>query len=194
MSVSINGAAAGLYFVGQASKQINFVVPLGVAAGRQTVVINSRMGGGKQLRGFLIIVPAQPDIFTTTNDAGGRAAVLNVTNPMSPTPEPFNVTSTDGSGNTVATVLEVTLTGVRSASTAEVSIQIVGATATTTITGDSIIRVQPNREMPGFDIIQFRLPAALAGAGDVPIIVTVSRSTASFVSRPAATAPHITIN
>lgn len=194
VSVSVDGAAAGLYFVGQASKQINFVVPLGVRAGIQTVVINTRMGGGKQFRGFLTIVPAQPDIFTTTMDAGGRAAVVNVTNPMTRTPEPFNVTSTDASGNTVATVLEVSLTGVRSATAAEVTVSIVTAAGTTNITGDSIVLVSPNREMPGWDLIQFRLPASLAGAGDVPIVVTVTRSGATFVSRPAATAPHITIN
>jgi uncharacterized protein (TIGR03437 family) len=194
VSVSVNGAAAGLYFVGQSSKQINFVVPIGVSTGVKTVVINSRMGGGIQFKGSILIVAAQPDIFTTTNDAGGRAAVLNITNPMSPTPEPFNVTSTDGSGNPVPTVLELTLTGIRGASTAEVKISIVGASTTTDITGDAIVRVAPNREMPGFDVIQFKLPASLAGAGDVPIIVTVTKTTGTFVSRPAASAPHITIN
>lgn len=194
VSVSINGAAAGLYFVGQSSKQINFVVPIGMSTGVKTVVINSRMGGGTQFKGSILIVAAQPDIFTSTNDAGGRAAVFNVTNPMSPLPEPFSVTSTDGSGATVPTVLEVTLTGARNATTAEVKISIVTASATTDITGDAIVRVAPNREMPGFDIIQFKLPASLAGAGDVPIIVTVTKNGVAFVSRPAASAPHITIN
>lgn len=194
VSVSVNGAAAGLYFVGQASKQINFVVPIGMTTGVKTVVVNSRMGGGIQFKGFLLIVAAQPDIFTTTNDAGGRAAVVNVTNPMARTPEPFSVTSTDGSGNTVATVLEISLTGIRTVVAAEVKISIVTATGTTDITGDSIILVTPNREMPGFDLIQFRLPASLAGAGDVPIIVTITKGGGTFASRPAATAPHITIN
>ena len=123
------------------------------------------MGGGIQIRGSLLIVAAQPDIFTSTNDAGGRAAVVNVTNPMARTPEPFNVTSTDGSGNTVPTVLEVSLTGVRTVAAAEVKISIVTATATTDITGDSIVRVGPNREMPGFDIIWFKLPASLSRRG-----------------------------
>ena len=193
VSVSVNGAAAGLYFVGKTSKQINFVVPIGMTTGVKTVVVNSRMGG-IQFRSFLLIVAAQPDIFTTTMDAGGRAAVTNITNPMSPTGEPFNVTSTDGSGNTVATVLELNLTGIRGATSSEVRVSIVTASATTDITGDAIVRVTPNLQMPGWDIIQFRLPASLAGAGDVPIIVTVTRSGATFTSRPAATAPHITIN
>ena len=194
VSVSVNGAAAGLYFVGQASKQINFVVPFGTSIGVKSVVVHTRLGGGTQIRGSLLIVPAQPDIFTTTMDAGGRAAVFNVTNPMSPTAEPFNVTSTDASGNTVPTVLEINLTGVRSATAAEVKVSIVTATGTTDITGDAIVFVRPNREMPGWDLIRFRLPATLAGAGDVPIIVTITRAATTFVSRPEATAPHITIN
>jgi hypothetical protein len=42
------------------------------------------------------------------------------------------------------------------------------------------------------DQINLTLPASLAGAGDVPVIVTVNTGTA-FTSRPADTAPHITI-
>ena len=72
-----NGAAASLYFVGGTSKQINFVVPRGVSTGVATVVIHSNINNGSQLRGSVLIVAAQPDIFTTTNDAGGRAAVVN---------------------------------------------------------------------------------------------------------------------
>ncbi len=78
VSVSVNGAAAGLYFVGSTSRQINFVVPLGTKPGLATVVINSRLNGGTQLRGLIIIVAAQPDLFS---DAG-RAAIVNVTNPV----------------------------------------------------------------------------------------------------------------
>jgi hypothetical protein len=49
--------------------------------------------------------------------------------------------------------------------------------------------------MPGFDIINFALPASLAGAGDVPIQVTFNRTGAvPTASRPSDTAPHITIN
>lgn len=194
VSVSVDGAAAGLYFVGQSSKQINFVVPVGLTTGVKTVVVHTRLGGGTQIRGSLLIVAAQPDIFTSTMDAGGRAAVLNVTNPMSPTAEPFNVMSPDGSGNLVPTVLEINLTGVRSATAAEVKVSIVTSSGTTDIMGAGILLVRPNREAPGFDIIRFTLPATLAGAGDVPIIVTITRANAAFVSRPADTAPHITIN
>jgi uncharacterized protein (TIGR03437 family) len=186
VSVSVNGAAAGIYFVGQASKQINFVVPLGTVPGVATVVVNSRLNGGTQLRGLLQIVPAQPDLFSM----GGRAAILNVTNPASRTGEPFTVTSVDGSGNTVPTVLEITLTGVRGVTPAEVKVTV----GTTDITGASIVLVKPNLEMPGWDIINFTLPASLANSPDVPVVVTVTRGTSVFSSRPAATAPLITIS
>ncbi|CAN5657622.1 hypothetical protein BH18ACI4_BH18ACI4_14270 [soil metagenome] len=186
VSVSINGAAAGLYFVGRTSRQINFVVPLGTVPGVATVVVNSRLNGGTQLRGLLQIVAAQPDLFSS----GGRAAIVNVTNPAARTGEPFTVTSMDASGNTVPTVLELTLTGIRGVTPAEVRITI----GTTDITGDSIVLVRPNLEMPGWDIINFRLPASLANSLNVPVVVTVTRSTSVFSSRPAATAPLITIS
>ncbi|HEU4767139.1 MAG TPA: hypothetical protein VFS77_07180, partial [Pyrinomonadaceae bacterium] len=142
------------------------------------------------LRGLVQIIPVQPDLFTTTNDAGGRAIAFNVTNPNARTTEPFSVTSTDAGGATVPTVIELSLTGVRSATPAEVTVTV----GTTAISGSNILSVQPNREMPGFDIINFQLPASLAGAGDVPVVVSVARGGVSTSSRPADTAPRITIN
>lgn len=185
VSVSLNGAAAGLYFVGNSPQQINFVVPIGLGPGVVPVVINNN---GNVFRGFVLIVAAQPDIFTSTNDAGGRAVVRNVTNPLTPTMEPFTVKSLDSSGALVATVLEISLTGVRGATTTEVKVTV----GTTDIS--PALFVGPNRQMPGFDIITFALPESLAGAGDVPIVVTVTRSGAAFTSRPATSAPHITIS
>jgi len=194
VSVSVNGAAAGLYFVGNTSKQINFVMPIGLVSGLGTVAVNVLDAGANTdtlYRGLVQVIFAQPDIFTTTADAGGRAAAINVTNPMNRLAEPFSVTSDDGTGTSVPTKIELTVTGVRFAARTEVSVMV----GTTNITGDAIISVQPNREMPGFDIITFTLPASLAGAGDVPIQVTFTRGTQqTAVSRPADTAAHITIN
>lgn len=193
VSMAVNGYAAGLYFVGNAEKQINFVMPIGLAAGLGNVVVNILDAGANTdtvLRGLVQIIPVQPDLFTTTNDAGGRAIAFNVTNPATRTPEPFTVTSTDASGATVPTVIELNLTGIRSATIAEVTVTV----GTTAIAGSSIVSIQPNREMPGFDIINFQLPASLAAAGDVPVVVTVSRAGITTSSRPADTAPRITIN
>jgi uncharacterized protein (TIGR03437 family) len=182
VSVSVNGAAAGLYFVSDTDKQINFVVPIGVNVGLATVAVANN---DTLLRGNVQIINAQPDIFTSTHDAGGRAFAENVTDPMHPTLEPFGVT-TGGS----PTVIELTVTGIRFATRGEITVTV----GTTVISGDAIISVRPNVKMPGFDLIDFTLPAALAGAGDVPIQVTFSRGTTSTTSRPPETAPHITIN
>jgi uncharacterized protein (TIGR03437 family) len=192
VSLSVNGAAAGLYFVGNSSKQINFVMPIGLPAGLGTVAINVLDSGANTdtlYRGFVQVVVGQPDIFTSTNDAGGRARAFDITDISTVTTEPFNVTHTDSGGNTVATVIELNVTGVRFAAPAEITVTV----GTTAITGASIVAVRPNTNMAGFDIIDFTLPSSLAGAGDVPIQVTFARGITT-TSRPADTAPHIRIN
>jgi len=183
VSVSVNGAAAGLYFVRNSAKQINFVVPVGVSTGVATVAVANN---DTLLRGNLLIVSAQPDIFTTTLDAGGRAIAFNVTDPNNRTMEPFSVTT-----NGTPTIIELDVTGVRFATLTEITVTV----GTTVINGANIVAVQPNTKMPGWDIINFTLPDSLAGAGDVPVQVTFTRTGGiSTVSRPADTAPHITIN
>ena len=188
VSLSVNGAAAGLYSVGNTSKQINFVMPIGLPPVVATVAINIFDAGANTdtlIRGLVQILPAQPDIFTSTNDAGGRARAFNVTNPLSRTMEPFDVTT-----NGTATIIELNVTGVRFAIPGEITVTV----GTTAITGAAILSVQPNLEMPGLDNIRFTLPATLAGAGDVPVQVTFTRGPLTTVSRPADTAPRITIN
>jgi uncharacterized protein (TIGR03437 family) len=155
-------------------------MPIGLPTGVATVVINNN---GTVLRGFVVIVASQPDIFTTTNGPGGRAMVFNVTNPINRMGEPFSVTSDDGTGNQVPTVLEIDLTGVRGATASGITVTI----GTTDIVATFIAS---NPEMPGFDMVKVTLPASLAGAGDVPIIVRTSSAT----SRGTDTAPHITIS
>ncbi len=183
VSLSVNGHAAGLYRVFNADKQINFVVPIGVNVTPATVAINILdVGGGTDtlIRGLLQMTFSQPDIFTT---AGNRASAL--TAPPDNFPEPFNVTT---GGN--PTIIQLSVTGVRFAVPGEVTVTV----GTTAINGTGIISVGPNPNNPGFDIIQFALPASLAGAGDVPIQVQILKTQATTVSRPADTAPHITIN
>ncbi len=199
VSVSISSAAAGLYFVSPG--QINFVVPPGLLTTATTalpVVINNN---GAVTRTSLLVNAAQPDIFTTTNGAGGRAAVLNVTNPcISPTGEPFSVTTTVPKDSkttgvctvtgtdTVPTELLIMLTGVRSIGRTAYTVRI----GTTDLTGDAILSAGPSLTT-GFDQVVVRLPATLAAAGDVPVIVTVTISGVTYTSRAADTAPHITI-
>jgi uncharacterized protein (TIGR03437 family) len=197
VSVSVNGAAAGLYFVGDTPAEgISFVMPVGLSSGVATVVVNDqRNNNGTAFRGFVQIVPAQPDIFTSTNDAGGIAMVCNVTNPATSgsgcITGPFQVTSDDGTGTQVPTKLEIWLTGVRFAAIAETKVSFVNGMTTTDITPNS---VRPNTNKFGFDLINVTLPASLAGTApiDYKLIVTVTKN-GTFTSRPAATAPQVTI-
>jgi uncharacterized protein (TIGR03437 family) len=192
VTVSINSASAGLLSI--APGEIRFVVPIGLAPTTGTatypVVINNN---GSIIRSTIQINPAQPDIFSTTNDAGGRAIVLNVTNPAAPTPEPFTVTSLNMSGQTVPTILQIMLTGVRNVSRGQVTVTI----GTTAITGTANILLVGPTDMPGVDQINVQLPASLAGAGDVPIVVSVTINNVTYTSRPTTptdTAPRIRIN
>jgi uncharacterized protein (TIGR03437 family) len=181
VTLAINGASAPLYFVSPG--QINFVVPVGLAATSGTttypVVINNN---GVIIRGTIQILVVQPDIFTTTNDAGGRAAVFSVTGTSVEMAEPF----------TVPAVLRVVLTGVRGATKAQITVRI----GTTDLTGAAILTdalPRGTNQMPGFYQIDVQAPAALAGAGDVPVIVTVTNGGTTTSSRPADTAPRILI-
>jgi len=192
VSVSVNGAAAGLYFVGDSPAEgINFVVPVGLSAAVVTVAVNNQ---GTTNRGFVRLVPSQPDIFTSTNDAGGVAMVCNITNASAGCiPGPFQVTTTDlVTGMPVPTKLEIWLTGVRFALTSETKVSFVNGMTTTDITPTS---VRPNTNKFGFDFIDITLPASLAGTApiDYKIIVTVTKIGGPFTSRAAATASTVTI-
>jgi hypothetical protein len=191
--VSVNGSAAGLYFVGNDEKQIHFVVPISLTPGLGTVVVNinnTNTNIDTALRGFVQIVGGQPDIVTSANGPGGDARAVNVTNPNQRLDPPFNVTSSDGTA-TVATIVELSLTGVRGALTSEITVTV----GTTAISGTAIVAVRANENMPGLDFVNFTLPASLAGAGEVPIVVTFARAgQATTTSRSTATAPKIRIN
>ncbi len=181
-SISINGAACGIYSVTTTS--ISFAVPPGLVANSGTasypVVINSN---GTVIRGQVVIVAAQPDIFTSTNGPGGRALICNITRPLTPgcLMEPFNITSDDGTGTLVPTVLEIQLTGVRGTAASAITVTI----GTTVIVPSNVIVL----DQPGFQEIDLTLPAAV-DRGDLPIVVKVGTAT----SRPTDSAPHVTIN
>jgi uncharacterized protein (TIGR03437 family) len=184
VSMSINGAACGLYSVSTSPAQISFVVPVGLAPNSgidsYPVVINNN---GTVIRGRVAIVAAQPDIFTDSNGPGGRAVVCNITNPITPScvMEPFNVTSDDGTGTQVPTVLEIHVTGVRGTAAGSITVTI----GTTVIVPSNVILL----DQPGFEEIDFTLPLGV-DRGDLPIVITVGTAT----SRPTASAPQVKIN
>jgi hypothetical protein len=92
--------------------------------------------------------------------------------------------SLDSTGASVATVLEVHLTGVRGILPTETKVTI----GTTDIVPTSVRR---NTNMYGLDVITFTLPSTLV-AGDYPIIVTVTKG-GIFSSRESTTAAKIQI-
>jgi len=183
VSMSINGAACGLFSVSPTA--ISFVVPIGLApnsgAASYPVVINNN---GTVIRGLVVIVAAQPDIFSSTNGAGGRAVVCNVTNPSTPgcLVEPFKITSDDGTGTLVPTKLEIHLTGVRNN---------VAGTITATIGATAITAAQNmSTDLPGFDEVDIILPANVNTGPNLTLVITVGTAT----SRQTATAPLIRID
>lgn len=192
VSVSVNGAAAGLYFVGDSPAEgINFVMPVALATNVGTIAVNNR---GTLFRGFVQIVVSQPDIFSSTNGADGIATACNVTNTAISgcVIGPFKVTTADSTGTQVPTVLELHVTGLRLALASDTKVSFVNGTTTIDVTPSS---VRPNTNMFGEDLITMTLPSTLAGMApiDYRIIVTVTKSGGTFTSRPAASAPTITI-
>ncbi len=189
VTLSINGAAVGLQSVNQ--REITFVVPPGLpAATAGTVyplVVNS---GGVVFRTTIVLVPTRPDIFiaSPTPAPNGRARIFDVTNTVFRT-EPFSVTTVRiRGGRRVPTVLRVFLTGVNNVPASLISVRIrdVTLTATQLLTG-AVLRE------PGVYSIDFALPPALLGAGDVPIVVSVAAGGVTYNSRLDDTAPRFRI-
>jgi len=150
------------------------------------VVLNNN---GSVLKSTVVLVPARPDIFTFDGvGPGGRAKVFNVTNRV-PTTEPFTVfTVMIRGGRRVPSRLRLYLTGVENISTASISIRIGSVTLTGTNIASAAVPVEP-----GVYTVDFVLPSTLAGAGDQPIIVTVSAGGVNFSSRLDDTAPRLFI-
>jgi uncharacterized protein (TIGR03437 family) len=200
VSVSVNGAAAGLFFVSPG--EVQFLVPPALSAQTGTTVypvtINIRNGATvRTVRTTLQVVSSQPDVFTSTNGEGGRAAVTNVTNPLlsTGTPEPFTVTTTftnaSGQQTTSPTRLRLVLTGVQGATHGNITVRLTKSDGTAVdLSGDAVPTDPQATDVPGVFTLDFILPSSLAGAGDVAVTVIVAGGGSS---RPAATAPRFTI-
>ncbi|MDQ1590538.1 MAG: hypothetical protein QOG71_1165 [Pyrinomonadaceae bacterium] len=192
VSLSVNNAAAGLYFV--SPTEIQFVVPVGLVTQTGTstypVVININEGGAvRSVRSTLQVVNAQPDIFTRS-DAPTRASVFNSTNMtlMGEPAEGFPVT-TDVMGTARPTVLSIFMTGIRNLPVGVITVMI----GDRSLTGTTEILSNTPTDMPGVDQLNVQLRPDLAGLGDQPLVVSVLVGGQTFTSRPAATAPRIRI-
>ena len=174
VSVAIGGAAAGMLFV--SPTELQFQVPDSLGVALYPVVINNN---GTITRSVLNLVQAQPDIF---EDPGrpGRAFALNITNTTMGvgTLEPFNVTSVDGLGRTVPTVIAVSVTGMRNVLPSQITVRV----GSTDITGTDNVLYVAETSLPGVQEVWFRLPSSLAGAGNVPVIIYLTGT--QFSSTP----------
>lgn len=186
VTVSVNGAAAGIYSIDWRRQQVLFVLPKGLANGAYTVTVND---DGLLSRGTLDITSSQPDIFTKNPlpSPFGRARVVNATNRVLQG-EPFTVTTfrVRPPGRT-ATVFRVYLTGVQGAGVGNISIRV--GNPTTPERPATVLTGAVPTDVPGEYSIDFTLPPSFNGAGDVPIIVTVVGNN----SRLDDTAPRIRI-
>jgi uncharacterized protein (TIGR03437 family) len=190
VTMTVNGAAAGLKSVSQ--RQIQFVVPPGLAASEAgtsyPVVINNN---GTVIKGTIVLVPLRPDIFTDLvfPGPGGRARVLNATNRVL-TREPFTTTTFRLRGSRrVPSVLRVYATGLSTALTPQqINIRIGSLTIPT-----ANVTTAPVLFEPGVYTVDFTLPANIAGAGDQPIIISVTIGGVTYSSRLDDTAPRLFI-
>jgi len=187
VTMTIGGHTVGLKSVN--SNYIEFVVPRGLTSSttgtNYPVVINNQ---GSVIKGFVTIILARPDVFSSVFGPGGRAQVMNVTNPT-PTGEPFTVTTVKVAGGaTVPTLLRLRLTGVEGAAASNFSIRIGSQTIPGTLVKTGGVLVEP-----GVYTVDFELPSGVNLAGDHPIVVSIIVGSTTFSSRLDDTAPRIRI-
>ena len=187
VTMTIGGHTVGLRSVD--SNSIEFVAPRALSSLLEglsyPVFVNNN---GSVTKGWVTIVPARPDVFSTVFGPGGRAQAVNIVNRVH-TPEPFTVTTVQvKGGRRVPTRLRLRLTGVEGAGVINFSIRIGSQTITGTPIKSGGVLVEP-----GVYYVDFELPAGLDGAGDQPIIVTILAGSASYSSRLDDTAPRIRI-
>jgi uncharacterized protein (TIGR03437 family) len=149
-SLQINGAGAMLQYVSPG--QINFVMPMGVSAGQATYVVNN---GTSTQSGTLAVGAAGPGVFTAMGSGMGMGAMLLGTNF---TMVPFSPTT-----NGQPTPVSIFMTGLDLSTPPQVSL------------GGMPMNVSWFGNAPGYvglQQINVTVPAAAAGAGRAPVIVT----------------------
>jgi len=187
VTMTIGGHTVGLKSVD--SNSFEFVAPRALSSFLEglsyPVVINNN---GSVTKGWVTIVPARPDVFSTVFGPGGRAQAVNVVNRVH-TPEPFTVTTVQvKGGKRVPTVLRLRITGVEGTTAANFNIRIGSQTIVGTSVKSGGVLVEP-----GVYYVDFALPAGLNGAGDQPIVVTIVAGSTSYSSRLDDTAPRLRI-
>lgn len=174
---------APLFFV--APEQINFLIPVGTAAGTGAITITS--GAGVVSIGAATIASVAPGVFTANASGQGvpAAIIIRVANNSAQTIEPVSRYDT-ATQRFVATPIEFTpdisaialaLFGAgwrfRSAQT--------GATVSIGGVNAPVLYVGAQGSLTGLDQLNVELPRSLAGRGEVDVVVTVDSKVANTV-------------
>ncbi|HEV2687262.1 MAG TPA: hypothetical protein VGV35_01875 [Bryobacteraceae bacterium] len=168
---------AGLFYV--SPTQIDYLIPAGTASGVATVTVGTTPSAA-------LIAPVGPGLFAANGTGKGVAAALAVRASADGTQAPVAVfqcgsagcvsTPMDLGASTDILVVELYGTGIRGRSAlASVVAQIGGVPALVAYAG-----VQP--QFPGLDQVNLYVPRSLAGAGEVPVVLTVDGVTANVVT------------
>ncbi len=159
------------------SGQVNYIVPAGTASGIATVAIGSSSGSAQ----IDSLGPGLYSLNGTTGVAAATAALYAADGTITAVPV-FQCSSVctsvpmglGGAGDELVVTLYGT--GFRNVSSAAAaSITIGGAQA-------QILYIGAQPTDPGLDQVNVVVPASLAGAGEVPVILTVNGQTANTVT------------
>ena len=167
---------ASLYYAG--SQLINYVVPPGTAPGVATVTIGSSVSAA-------FVGAVAPALYSANGGGTGVAAALAVLVSSDGTQTPVPVFRCSSSctaapmplgAPTDILVVELYGTGIAGRSSlSNVTAQIGGVNAAVAYAG-----VQS--QYPGLDQVNVYVPRALAGAGEIPVVLTVDGVTANVVT------------
>ena len=165
---------AGLYAI--SPTQFNIVVPAGVASGVAAITLGAPAGRPSMPAFQVNTAAVAPGVFTISGDGKGTPAaqVIRVRSDGSQVTESLTSDGVKIGGDTVYLVLYGT--GIRHRTALDnVSCVLGGANAAVSYAG-------PQSGSPGLDQINIAIPAALAGAGDVTLSLTVDGQPANPVT------------
>jgi uncharacterized protein (TIGR03437 family) len=168
---------AGLYYV--SSGQIDYVIPSGTAPGVATVMVGTTPSAA-------LISSIAPGLFSANGTGKGVAAAVAIRASADGTQVPVPVFQCGSSGcvavpmdlgaSSDILVLELYGTGIRGRTAlANVVAEIGGIPATVAYAG-------PQPQYAGLDQVNVYVPRSLAGAGEVPVVLTVDGVTANVVT------------
>jgi uncharacterized protein (TIGR03437 family) len=164
------------------ANQVNFFVPATVAPGIATVTVGQQSGG-------VLVDAVAPGLYSANSTGSGVAAAgAALYSADGKTITPQNVaTCPNGGGSCVASplslgdstdrlVLTLYGTGISGFSS------MANVTARIGSVFPQILYADPQGQYPGLDQVNLIVPRALAGAGEVPVILTIDGQTANVVT------------